>query len=273
MKVKEIIVKNIITKSNLPDADFVINPYTGCTHSCIYCYARFMKRFTGHDEKWGQFIDVKINGADLVINNIKKITNKSIFMSSVTDPYLPLEKKYKITRNILCKLVEFEPILSIQTKSNLVIRDIDVFKQFDNCQIGMTMTTLDENIRRQIEPYSSSVEKRMSALRHLKENGISTYVFIGPILPYVTNWKKIIGATRDFVDCYMFENLNMHGSIIIDIYNWLEKYHSGYHDKYMHIKKEKVKFWDEMSNEIEQFCTTNNIEHKMYFDHKKQRKN
>jgi DNA repair photolyase len=83
MKVKEIIVKNIITKSNLPDADFVINPYTGCTHSCIYCYARFMKRFTGHDEKWGQFIDVKINGADLVINNIKKITNKSIFMSSV----------------------------------------------------------------------------------------------------------------------------------------------------------------------------------------------
>jgi DNA repair photolyase len=116
MKVKEIIVKNIITKSNLPDADFVINPYTGCTHSCIYCYARFMKRFTGHDEKWGQFIDVKINGADLVINNIKKITNKSIFMSSVTDPYLPLEKKYKITRNILCKLVEFDPLPIVKTK-------------------------------------------------------------------------------------------------------------------------------------------------------------
>lgn len=273
MNVKEIRAKSIITKSNLPDADFVINPYTGCTHSCIYCYARFMKRFTGHDETWGQFIDVKINGADLIPDNSKTFTNKSIFMSSVTDPYLPLEKEYNITRDILCKLVNLGPILSIQTKSNLVVRDIDVFKQFDNCQIGMTITTLDENTRRQVEPYSSSVEERISALRHLKENGLSTYVFIGPILPYITDWKKIIAATRDFVDCYMFENLNMHGTISMDIYNWLKKYHSDYLDRYMHIRKEKVEFWDKMSSEIEQFCITYSIKYKMYFDHKKQRKN
>ena len=114
MKINEVLTKNIITKSNLPDADFVISPYIGCTHSCIYCYARFMKRFTGHKEKWGQFVDVKINSAETIPKISKKIKHKSVFMSSVTDPYLHIENKYQITRKILSKIVPLEPNLSIQ---------------------------------------------------------------------------------------------------------------------------------------------------------------
>lgn len=101
MKINKVLTKNIITKSNLPDADFVINPYIGCTHSCIYCYARFMKRFTGHNEKWGQFVDVKINISKTISETSKKIKYKSVFMSSVTDPYMPIENKYQITRKKL----------------------------------------------------------------------------------------------------------------------------------------------------------------------------
>jgi DNA repair photolyase len=126
VKIKEVQTGNPITKSNLPDADYVINPYTGCLHSCIYCYARFMKRFTGHDEPWGSFVDVKLNAADAVPRKGEKYKNKSIFMSSVTDPYLELEKKYELTRRILKRIAEFEPDLGVQTKSALITRDIDI---------------------------------------------------------------------------------------------------------------------------------------------------
>ena len=133
MKIKKIKAKSIIVKSNLPEGDFVINPYIGCQHGCKYCYARFMKRFTGHTEPWGSFVDVKINAPDLIPKDTNKYKNKSIVISSVTDPYQPIERKYKLTRKILEKLVPFQPHLNLITKSDLVIRDIDLFKQFKNC--------------------------------------------------------------------------------------------------------------------------------------------
>ena len=98
MKIKEIKTKSIIVKSNLPDGDFVINPYIGCMHGCKYCYARFMKRFTGHTEPLGSFVDIKINAPDLIPEGTNKYREKSIIISSVTDPYQPIEREYKITR-------------------------------------------------------------------------------------------------------------------------------------------------------------------------------
>lgn len=96
MKIKEIKAKLIIVKSGLSETDYVINPYVGCLHGCTYCYARFMKRFSNHSEPWGQFLDVKINAPDLIPEG-KKFNNKTIGLSSTTDPYLSLEKKYQIT--------------------------------------------------------------------------------------------------------------------------------------------------------------------------------
>ncbi|MCF7871945.1 hypothetical protein K9L97_02830 [Candidatus Woesearchaeota archaeon] len=102
MKITEINAKTIITKSNLPNTDFVINPYTGCSHACIYCYADFMKRFTNHNnEKWGSFIDVKKFDVDSI--NLEKYNKKILLFSSVTDPYQGIEAKYKRTRTILEK--------------------------------------------------------------------------------------------------------------------------------------------------------------------------
>ena len=106
----------------------------------------------------------------------------------------------------------------------------------------------------------------------LKKNGLSTYVFIGPILPYISNWKKIIDETKGYVDCFMFENLNIHGTIHKDVYKWVESYHSENLFKYKSIYKNKAAFWDNMKTEIEQFCIEQNIDFRMYFNHKKQRK-
>ena len=168
MKIKEIQASSIITKSNLPDADYVINPYVGCMHSCIYCYARFMKRFTGHTEEWGKFVDVKVNAPDLIPAKTSKYRGKSIFLASVTDAYLPLERKYQLTRKILEKLIPLQPNLGVQTKSDLDVRDIDLLKQFKNCEVGFMITTLEERLLI-VEHYNLCERNTYEAARQLKK--------------------------------------------------------------------------------------------------------
>ncbi len=207
MKIREIKAKSILSKTGL-GTDYVINPYVGCMHGCIYCYARFMKRFTNHAEPWGHFVDVKINAADLIPENTDKYKGKSILMSSVTDAYHPIDIKYKLTRKILEKLVPLEPEINIITKSDLILRDVDLLKKFKKCLVTISLAFLDEKIRKQVEPFASSVEKRINALKELQRAGIKTAVFISPIFPEITDWQGVINKTKNFVSEYWFENLN-----------------------------------------------------------------
>ncbi len=269
IKIREIKAKSIISKSNLPDADYVINPYVGCMHLCFYCYARFMKRFTGHTESWGKFVDVKVNAPDLIPVKTSKYRGKSIFLASVTDPYIPLERKYQLTRKILEKLIPLQPDLGIQTKSDLVLRDIDLLRQFKNCEVGLTITTLDDNLRKEIEPFASPVKNRIKALEKLKEAGIKTYVFIGPILPFFTDWKKIVYSTKESVDLYMFENLNTAGTVWSSVKNWLGEKHPSLLEEYEHIYFTKNNYWDKVEEEIELFCIEQKVDFKIYFHHGK----
>ena len=269
MKIKEVQASSIITKSNLPDADYVINPYIGCAHSCLYCYARFMKRFTGHRESWGKFVDAKVNAPDLIPTKTSKYKGKSIFLASVTDAYLPLERKYKLTRKILERLLPLQPNLCVQTKSDLILRDIDIFKQFKNCEVGFTITTLNDNLRKEIEPLTSPVQNRIKALKKLKKAGIKTYVFIGPIMPFLTDWKKIIIETENCSDFYMFENLNIAGSIWNSVKTWLKQNHSNLLKDYESIYFSKNDYWHKEEKKIKQFCQEKNVDYKIYFHHGK----
>ena len=133
MIVKEIHVKSIITKSNLPVCDYSVNPYIGCEHKCKYCYACFMKRFTKHTEQWGDFIDVKYW---MPIKNPHKYNNKELFIGSVTDPYQPAEEKYKRTRTLIQELQGSGSLISIATKSDLILRDLDLIKTFPNARVS-----------------------------------------------------------------------------------------------------------------------------------------
>lgn len=267
MIVKEITAKNIISKSNLPSADYVINPYVGCSHACIYCYARFMKRFTNHEEEWGKFVDVKTNAVELVPDKLDKYKGKKFFISSVTDPYLHYEKEYKLTRRVLEKLIDIEAQIDIQSKSDLIIRDIDLIKQFKNCKAGITITTLDDKVRREVEPYTASVEKRLKALEVLNEAGIFTYVFIGPIFPHITDWKAIIEKTKSYVNEFVFENLNIKGSVWNDIAKWLKQKHPELLGKYNDIYFGKSDYWKTEEAQISAYCLENGISHRIYFHH------
>ena len=247
MKIKEIKAKSILVKSKLPEADFVINPYIGCQHGCKYCYARFMKRFTGHKEPWGEFIDVKVNAPNLI-----KTVKGNIVIGSTTDPYQPIEKKYKITRKILEKLVDINPNLNILTKSDLILRDIDILKKL-NVVVSISLSSLDEKTRKKLENAPSS-DRRIKALRELHKNGIKTVLFISPIFPKITDWKKMITKTKDFVDEYWFENLNLYPSIKDKVSKFLPK---GFTSDY----------WIEEEKKIKKFCK-GKVNFKIYFHHK-----
>lgn len=269
IKIKEIKVKSIIVKTNLPEGDFVINPYVGCQHGCKYCYARFMKRFTGHKEPWGSFADVKINAPDLIPEDANKYKNKSIIIGSVTDSYQPIERKYKLTRKILEKLILLQPHLDLMTKSDLVVRDIDLFKQFKDCVVALSLSVLDDKIRKELEPLASSVDKRINVLKELHKAGIQTALFISPIFPEITDWKALINKTKSFADEYWFENLNLYSSIKSEIYKFLRKNKPELIEKYKQIYSKDSEYWDTEENKIKEFCKKNKISCRIYFHHKR----
>ncbi len=266
MKVREIKAKSILAKTGL-GADFVINPYVGCAHACIYCYARFMKKFTGHKEPWGSFVDVKINAPDLIPSDTDKLKNKSILLGSVTDPYNSLEKEYKITRKILEKLIPLQPKIEIITKSDLILRDLDLLKQFKNPTIVVSLSFLDEKIRKQLEPLASPAEERIEMIKQLYKAKIKTVVFISPIFPEITDWQKIINKTKDFADEYWFENLNMYFTIRNNIFNFLKRNYPDLVKKYQDIYSRRSYYWHNKEKEIKEFCSQNKINCKIYFHH------
>ena len=153
MVIKEIEVKDVMTKTNLPVSDFAVNPYVGCTHACKYCYASFMKRFTNHPEPWGEFIDVK---SWPEINKPGKYVGKEAFFCSVTDPYQPVEKKYGRTHALLEQLLPTGISISISTKSDLILRDLDLIKQFPSAHVSWSINTLDENFEKRWTALSAS---------------------------------------------------------------------------------------------------------------------
>jgi len=270
MNIKEINAKSIITKSNLPEAEYVINPYTGCSHGCIYCYARFMKRFSGHDEDWGKFVDIKTNAIEVLPKNLSKYKGKSIIFGSVTDPYQPIEKKYKLTRKLLEKLVECQPSLEILTKSSLVTRDIDLIKKFKDALVSISFSTLDEDLRKRLDPGASPIKERITALEKLHKEGIRTICFISPILPEVTDWKSIIKNTKHCVGEYWFENLNFYGSIRENLFNFMKN--PKLISKYKKIYSGESDYWDKVEENIRKFCRKEGIKYRIFFHHKSKAK-
>lgn len=268
MNIKSKIIKtdNFITKSNLPFCDYVINPYVGCTHACKYCYASFMRRFTGHDEEWGTFIDIK--ECDKKID-YSKLTGKTIFLSSVTDPYNSYEGKYKLTRNILESLIEINCKIKISTKSSLVLRDVDLLKQLNNVQVAMSVDTLDEKFKKDMDN-ASPIKIRLKTLKELHDNGISTVLFMSPIFPKITNFKKIIEETKDYIDEYWFENLNLRGSYKKTILDYINEKYPQYNDLYNQIfNKSDYTYWEDLERKIINYCDKNNIKYVNAFYHKK----
>jgi len=205
MIIKEVQAKTILSKSKV--YPYVINPYTGCQHGCSYCYARFMKRFTGHREPWGQFVDVKVNAPDLLRLEITKKKPGRVWVSGVCDPYQPLEAKYELTRKCLEILAQNDWPVIVQTRSPLVLRDMDILKEGGDFEVGLSITTADDGIRTLFEPDTPSIKDRVNALDELHRAGVRTYVMIAPMLPGAEGLAEILA---DKVDYVLVDRMNYH---------------------------------------------------------------
>jgi len=197
MQVREIQAKTILSVSKI--YNYVINPYVGCQHACSYCYARFMKRFSKHKEPWGEFVDIKINAADLLITEINKKRKGDVWISGVCDPYQPLEAKYGVTRKCLEILAHHHWPVIIQTRSPLVLRDIDIIRGMPNIEVGFSITTAEDDIRKIFEAGAPPVDLRLKALHELHQSGIKTYAMIAPILPGAESLPKALEGKVDYI--------------------------------------------------------------------------
>ncbi|MEM3700412.1 MAG: radical SAM protein [Candidatus Bathyarchaeia archaeon] len=205
MIIKEIYAKGILSKSKV--LDYTINPYVGCEHGCTYCYARFIKRFTHHKEKWGEFVDVKLNAPILLQREMHKKNVGRVWISGLCDPYQPLERKYGITRSCLEILSRKNWPVTIQTKSTLILRDIDLLQKHKNIEVTLTITTADEEIKQIFEPKAPSIKERLQTLEKLHSAGIKTSVMIAPLLPKAEGLvKEIVGK----VDRVLIDKMNYH---------------------------------------------------------------
>lgn len=267
MVVERIIqARDLVSKSNLPASDYVINPYVGCPHACKYCYACFMKRFTKHSEEWGTFIDIKDCKKSI---SKSRLEGKSVFLSSVTDCYNKYEEKYCITRKVLEQLTDIDCYISISTKSGLVLRDIDLLKKCKHLTVAVSLNTLDEQFRSDMDN-ADSVAKRLHTLKVLHDEGIYTILFMSPIFPEMTDYKGIIEQTKDFVKEYWFENLNLRGSYKAVIMNYINEKYPDLSELYNEIYKDKnMDYWEKLSVDIDDYCTCHNIKYTNYFYHEK----
>jgi hypothetical protein len=160
--------RGILTASSgfIDAFDYTLNPYSGCTFGCSYCYAAAFVRDQGQRERWGQWVRVKENALELLRKQRRKpLDGAAIYLSSVTDPYQPIERKLKLTHAILEELVTYHRVrLVVQTRSPLVTRDLDLLGRFPAVRVNMTVTTDDEAVRKVFEPGCASIDRRLAAI-------------------------------------------------------------------------------------------------------------
>ena len=248
MQVKKTKCKSLMSKSG-GGYDYTINPYKGCSHGCAYCYAPFFLRET---REWGSFVDVKTNAAEVLEKEMLKNPKGSILISIVTDPYQAAEREYNNTRKILEKLNKNYKI-SILTKSDLVLRDIDLFRRL-GCEVGMTITTLDENNARNFEPNATPPMKRLDVLSYLKVSGLKTYIFFGPLLPFISDIdlertvSRLAAARPNKI---MVDRLNIKGTN-----HWksmkafLDKNYPGMSDKWEDVLHTQNDYYDKLKQTL-----------------------
>ena len=185
--------RTILTKTTgfMSGYDYSLNPYSGCSYGCTYCYAAFFVPDDRKRENWGKWVFVKENAMEKLQNMRTNLQGKTIYMSSVTDPYQPIERRLKLVRSLLHELLDREVRLVVQTRSPLVVRDIDILLKFKHVRVNMTIGTDSRRVQRVFEPHCPSPKTRLSAIQKVLNAGINSCITLTPLLP-IENPSKFI---------------------------------------------------------------------------------
>jgi DNA repair photolyase len=163
--------------------DFTCNPYVGCTFGCTYCYAMFLPQNRRPKDDWGKWFSAKLNAVELAAKKASKLAGKSLYLSSVTDPYMPVERLLRLTRGILEAIQPAQPRLLVQTRGPLVVRDIDILSRFRFVRVNVSIPTDSEQTRKTFEPKAPPLQCRWQALHELRAAGIPVGICVTPMLP------------------------------------------------------------------------------------------
>lgn len=233
--IREVFPKTIVNKVNSPDLHFKysLNPYQGCEHGCVYCYARNSHQYWGYGpgKDFEQQILVKKNAPQLLAKtlNKKNWNPEPIIFSGNTDCYQPIEKKLKITRQCLAVMLRFRHPVEIITKNALLLRDLDLLKElrkYNLIQVNISITTLSEEIRRLLEPRTATIKKRLKTVQVLAENDIPVNVMMAPIIPGI-NSHEIFNLSKKVsemgADTINYSIVRLNGAIGDIFEDWLQK--------------------------------------------------
>ncbi len=177
--------RSILTRASgfMSDYDYTLNPYSGCSYGCTYCYAAFFARSEERRDTWGRWVEVKENALDVLRRMRSDLRGKTVYMSSVTDPYQPIERRLGLVRSLLEELAPRGVRLVVQTRSPIVARDIDVLGRFGAARVNMTVTTDSDRVQRAFEPHCPTNQKRLAAITEVAAAGLPTAITMTPLLP------------------------------------------------------------------------------------------
>lgn len=226
---------SILTKATgfMSDYDYTLNPYSGCSYGCTYCYAAFFARDRQLQDNWGRWVRVKENAVAKLRGMRTPIEGKRIYMSSVTDPYQPVERRLGLVRSILEELIPKRPRLVVQTRSPLVTRDIDLLRQLEHVRVNMTITTDDDEVRRAFEPWCPPNRVRLAAIQEVAAAGLACSITMTPLLPVAdpTTFARQLASTG--VDHFVVQPFHTKKSRFV----------AGTRDEALHLVEERG--WDE----------------------------
>lgn len=204
--------KTALSPSKLPGLRYSLNPYLGCEHGCVYCYSPSTLRDEWMGLNWGKFVRAKQNIVEVLAREVKRKPKGTVGVSTVCDPYQPLEAKLELTQKCIELLSRHGFPVSIQTKSSLVLRDADLIvpEKFD---VGVTITTMDRELAGKIEPQASPPEARAQTLEEFSSRGVETWLFLGPIIPALNDGedslKQVIEVAHRTRSRLIYDRLNL----------------------------------------------------------------
>lgn len=249
-KYLEVYPKSIVNKVDSPDVpmDWSMNPYQGCEHGCVYCYARPTHEYWGYNSglQFESTILIKRNAVQLLEEKLNSRSWKAspIMLSGNTDCYQPIERKEEITREILKLFLKYKHPVGIITKNALILRDLDVLSKLakDNLvKVNLSITTLNEELRRRLEPRTSSGRNRLEALRALSDNGVPTSVMMAPIIPGLNSDEVFeifeLASKAGAISAYSII-VRLNGPLQQIFTNWLETHFSGKKEKVLSLIKQ-----------------------------------
>ena len=267
--VREILARSMLSKSGL--AQYAVNCYVGCLHACIYCYARFMRRFTGHRESWGRFLDARVNAPELLAKEARRRPGGHAILSSVCDGWQPVEERYQLSRRCLAILADAGYEISILTKSSLVTRDLDILAGYDRAEIGATLTTADESLRAEIEPGASPAADRAQALRAAAARGVRVYAFLGPFMPYLSDRDEHLDALMALIadlplTHIWVDKLNPRPGVWASVAAWLRRSHPELTPTYRGIlfnAEERTAYCADLSARVRAVASAHGLEDRL----------